>query len=138
MLRIVLLTLTLALSGFARAEIVVVASPNLNLGQLSSEDVRQIFSGRKSTVDGQAVKPVDLPAEDPIRERFYKKVLDMNESQLRSHWVRMSFTGKGKPPEMLSGPRELKARMTGKGAQLIGYIHADQMSGDMDVVYRVD
>lgn len=138
MLRILLLALSLALTGLARAEIVVVASPGLNLGQLSSADVRQLFSGRKSTVNGKAVTPVDLPAESPVRERFYKKVLDMNASQLRSHWVRMSFTGKGTPPEMLSGIRELKARVGSSGSKLIGYMNAEELEGNLDVVYRVD
>ena len=138
MLRILLLTTLLTLAGLARAEILVVTSPELDLGDLSSEDVRQIFSGRKSAVNGQSVEPLDLPAENPIRGEFYQKVLDMNESQLRSHWVRMSFTGKGKPPEMLSGPDELKARLSSGQSNGIGYIDAKELEGNLDVVYRVD
>lgn len=138
MLRIVLLALCLTLTGLARAEIVVVASPSLNLGQLTTSDVRQIFSGRKSTIRGKAVQPLDLPAEHPVRGQFYQQVLDMTESQLRAHWVRMSFTGKGTPPEMLSGLRELKARLSASGANYIGYMKAASVEGDLDVVYRVE
>jgi hypothetical protein len=138
MLRILLLTISLTLTGLARAEILVVTSPELNLGNLSTEDVRQIFSGRKSAVNGQSVEPLDLPAENPVRSAFYQKVLDMNESQLRSHWVRMSFTGKGKPPEMLSGPDELKARLGSGDSNGIGYISSENLAGNLDVVYRVD
>lgn len=138
MLRIFLLTISLTLTGLARAEIVVVTSPELNLGSLSSADVRQIFSGRKRSVNGASVDPLDLPAESDVRSAFYQKVLDMNESQLRSHWVRMSFTGKGEPPEMLSGPDELKARLTSGDSSGIGYMDSEQLDGELDVVYRVD
>lgn len=138
MLRIILLTVALTLTGLARAEILVVTSPELNLGSLSSEDVRQIFSGRKGSVNGETVEPLDLPAENAVRAAFYQKVLDMNESQLRSHWVRMSFTGKGEPPEMLSGPDELKARLSSGDSNGIGYMEASDMEGNLDVVYRVD
>ncbi len=138
MLRILVITISLTLTGLARAEILVVTSPELNLGSLSTEDVRQIFSGRKGSVNGKAVEPLDLPAENPLRAEFYEKVLDMNESQLRSHWVRMSFTGKGEPPEMLSGPDELKARLGSGDSNGIGYMDSEDMEGDLDVVYRVD
>lgn len=137
MIRVVLLVLTLTLTGFARAEIVVVASPSLDLGSLAIADVRQIFSGRKSTVNGEAVEPLDLPAESPVRSRFYRKVLDMNESQLRAHWVRMSFTGKGTPPEMVSGIRELKVRLGASDSNYIGYMRETELEGKLDVVYRV-
>lgn len=136
MLRTLILALSLTLTGLARSEILVVASPQLNLGELNSEDVRQIFSGRKATVNGQSVKPLDLSADNPLRARFYEQVLDMNESQLRSHWVRMSFTGKGQPPEMVSGPQELKARLRGD-SKGIGYMSPDDVDGELDVVYRV-
>lgn len=138
MLRILLITISLTLTGLARAEILVVTSPELNLGSLSTEDVRQVFSGRKNSVNGKTVEPLDLPAESSVRAEFYEKVLDMNESQLRSHWVRMSFTGKGKPPEMLSGPDELKARLRSGNSSGIGYIHSQDLEGNLDVVYRVD
>lgn len=138
MLRILLMTMLLTLTGLARAEILVVTSPELDLGSLSAEDVRQIFSGRKSSVNGESVEPLDLPAESPLRAAFYQKVLDMDESQLRKHWVRMSFTGKGEPPEMLSGPDELKARLGSGDSNGIGYIDAEDLEGTLEVVYRVD
>ncbi len=39
----------------------------------------------------------------PLAMRFLKNVLNKNASQLKACWSKLVFTGKGKPPEEVSG-----------------------------------
>lgn len=136
MIRIVAGTLLIMLASAASAEIVVVGPPSLNVASLTEAEVRQIFSGQKTTIGDQAVAPLDLPNGDPTRADFYTKVMQKDAAQMRSYWARMTFTGKGAPPRTVSGLAELQRAVASNGIVHIGYLDAAQLHGDMKVLFR--
>lgn len=139
MKKTILLSLLLALSSVANADIVVVASQSLGLDSMTRTDVAQVFSGKIHTVNGVDLKPVDLPSQSETRTAFYSKVLDKTAAQMRAHWARMTFTGKGQPPRIVSGPAQLQGLISSPGSNWIGYMDSGQLGAakGLKVLYRV-
>lgn len=133
-----LATLLFVLPALGSAEVVVVASDSLGLTSLSKSDVRQIFSGSRATIDGISLVPLDLPADSKAREAFYRLVLDKSASQMRSHWARLTFTGRGNPPKIVSGEEELAILLGSSSRNYIGYMEAGMVKPGMVVLYRTE
>lgn len=125
-------------AGPASAEILVVASKGTSLANVTLEDIRQLFSGKKRSVDGVEVTPLDMPANSPIREQFYQQVLNKSPAQMRSHWARLTFTGKGNPPRAVTGTGELKALLVPANSGYIGYMERSEVSADMTVLFALN
>lgn len=134
-----LFVLLALLSSLAVAEdIIVVTSRDASIDTLSRADVQQLFSGKRNEVNGIRLLPLDLAPNSPVRADFYEKVLDKSPAQMRSHWARMTFTGKAAPPRTVSSPAELSALLGGAGAPHVGYVPAGQLGKGMKVLYRVE
>lgn len=127
-----------ALPGLAAAEVVVVASDSLGITSLSKSDVRQIFSGKRSSIEGVSIAPLDLPADSSARETFYRAVLEKSASQMRSHWARLTFTGRGNPPKIVSGEEELAILLSSSSRNYIGYMDAAMVKPGMVILYRTE
>lgn len=139
MLKTTLFTLLTLLSSLAVAEeILVVTSGKAGIDSLSRADVQQLFSGKRSEVNGMRLQPLDLAPNSPVRANFYEKVLDKSPAQMRSHWARMTFTGKATPPRTVSSPAELSALLGSSGAMRVGYVPASQLGKGMKVLHRVE
>ena len=79
--------------------------------------------------------PLDLPDNNPLKWRFYKTVIGKKPSQLNSYWSRALFTGSGVPPRVIATQAGL-VHAVQSGSGLIGYIDADQVKPDMNIIYR--
>src|SRR3989338_1730533 len=89
-----LYAISLMAANLAFADVVVVASVNSPINSLSKEQSSDIFLGKTTSYT-----PLDQPESSPLREEFYSKVTGKSASQAKSHWSKLSFTGKGTPPK---------------------------------------
>jgi ABC-type phosphate transport system substrate-binding protein len=48
--------------------------------------------------DGKAIRPIELPKEQPVRARFTRDVLGKTPAQLRIYWIQRIFSGTAVPP----------------------------------------
>jgi len=95
------LFLSLALaSAVARAqEAVVVANNGVKAADISSDDVRDVFTGTKSALkDGSRVTPVTLKG-GASHEAFLKKYVGKSDSAFRAGWRSLVFTGQAAMPK---------------------------------------
>ncbi len=116
--------------GAAQADIVVVSGPNgdpLNKDQLSN-----LYLGR--TFDR---KLIDLPEGTPLRDQFYKKVVDRDPAQVRAVWARVVFTGKGQAPLMLPDAEAIKKAVS-TDPKAVGYIDKSQVDGTVKVLMTLN
>lgn len=113
----------------ASADVVVVVSAKSSVSSLTKDQVADIFMG-KST---QAT-PVDQDSGAAAREEFYTKVTGQSAAQVKSHWAKLSFSGKGTPPKSLGGDDEVKSQVAGN-ASLIGYIEKAKVDASVKVVF---
>lgn len=129
------LLITIASSmSFAETSVIVSASnPNSTMDQAT---VSKIFLGKaKSFPDGSQALPVDQDTGSKTREAFNSTVLSKSDSQLKSYWSRLIFTGKGTPPKQSGTDAEIKA-LVANNPNIIGYVDSAAVDGTVKVVHK--
>ncbi|MBI2962600.1 MAG: hypothetical protein HYY35_02505 [Deltaproteobacteria bacterium] len=136
------LVLLLALSllapatGGERDGVAVIVHPDRRV-ELSVDDVAQIYLRRKRFwSDGSPVVPLNLPAADPLRERFSRLVLRQNERRLAEYWNRQYFYGV-LPPATLASTEGVR-RYVAADPNAIGYLPAAEVDGSVRALLRLD
>ncbi|NOX77248.1 MAG: phosphate ABC transporter substrate-binding protein [Gammaproteobacteria bacterium] len=101
--RLTIFTALLMASLVAYAdEVVVVVHPSNTLTEMSVDDVRKIYLGKKKYFPGGTkVTPGDQPKGTKSRKFFYGGIVRKKEAKLKSYWSRLIFTGKGTPPKII-------------------------------------
>lgn len=95
-----LAVILLLLPGMVRAEIVVVVSAENPVQSLSRAELADIFLGRlRKFPDGSVVMPIDQGDRSAIYASFYSDYLGHSVAQVKAHWARLIFTGRGQPPQ---------------------------------------
>jgi ABC-type phosphate transport system substrate-binding protein len=74
--------------------------------------------------NGEAIRPVDLPSNSSIRQRFVEGVLGRSLSAVRSYWQQQIFSGRNIPPPELDSDAAVIAYVN-KYRGAIGYVSAD-------------
>jgi ABC-type phosphate transport system substrate-binding protein len=120
--------------AFADTSVIVSAS-NAN-SSLDKNTVSKIFLGKtKSFPDGSQAVPVDQDEDSAARESFSSTILGKSDSQLKSYWSRLIFTGKGTPPKASGDDASVKA-LIAKNPNMIGYIDSSAVDASVKVVHK--
>jgi hypothetical protein len=121
----------LAIAAQASAgEIVVVMGSGA--AALTKDQVTSIYLGRNN-----ALKPIDLPESNPIREAFYKKATDRAPAQVKAVWSRLVFTGQGQPPKELGDAAAVK-KAVATDLKAVGYIDKADIDASVKVVLALN
>jgi ABC-type phosphate transport system substrate-binding protein len=121
-------------SAVGQADVVAVVSAKSTITSLSKNEVADIFLGKTSRFpDGQAVIPIDQAESSPLRDEFYTKFTGKSPAQLRAHWSKIIFTGRGQPPPVVLNSIEMKKRIAANPAA-IGYIERDMVDGSIKIL----
>lgn len=95
---------------WAFADVVVVVSAKSPVGNLTAEQVSQLFLGKTSTFPGGAqAMPIDQAEGQPPRDEFYTKITGKSAAQVKAYWSKIIFTGKGQPPRELPNTADRKS-----------------------------
>lgn len=131
---ILLLPLLAPLPALAQEEVVPVVSARSSVTVLNANQVADIFLGKSSRFpDGSVAVPIDLSEDSPLRERFYTVFTGKSPSQLKAHWSKIIFTGRGQPPRQVSSSADAK-RMLADNPNAIAYIDAKHVDGSVRVL----
>lgn len=129
--------LLLSVSVFSvsgHADYVVIAHPSMN-AVLSPQDVERLFLAKtKALPDGQAAAPVNHKEGSEIRVNFDRRVNGKNESQMKSYWAKLIFTGKAVPIRQLDSDEDVIAFVSGHPGA-IGYINASNVNNSVKVLF---
>lgn len=107
----------------ARADsLVVVVSEQAPVTSVPAGHLADLYLGRVRTFpDGSRAVPVDLASGSPARRVFYDSFLDRSLSEVKAHWSKLVFTGRGRPPmEVPDGETMVEYVAGNPGA--IGYV----------------
>lgn len=119
-----------ARSAAAVDVVVVVAATSAVDGAVAAE-IGNVFLGRAGAVPAAAALiPIDQPEGSPAREQFYSRFAGMSSAQVKAHWAKLIFTGRGQPPVTVPGDAEVKKRLA-QNPRAVGYI--DRASVDPTV-----
>lgn len=129
-IRMLSVALGLTLAGLAQAEVAVIVNPGAAKAP-SQAEVANIFLGKDKSFKG-----VDQAGWNATKDKFYTSVTNKNESQLKSYWSTLVFTGKGQPLPSVAGDAEVLARVAAE-ADAIGYIDAGAVSDAVKVLFTL-
>jgi ABC-type phosphate transport system substrate-binding protein len=126
---------TLAAVSSSTAGVVIVVSVDSSVSSVSEDDVIKLFLGKKKELDGVKLVPTDQDVDSATRVEFYEKIVQKSETQLRSYWSRLIFTGKGQAPQVIGSDSDVKG-MISSNPNMIGYIDESFVDSSIKVVYR--
>ena len=107
-------------------DLVVVMGPSA--APLTRDQVADVYLGRSN-----ALKPLDLPQSNELRDAFYKKATDRDSAQVKALWSRLIFTGQGQPPKELPDAAAIK-KAVASDPKMIGYIDKSDVDATVKVV----
>jgi len=120
--------------GIAQADVVLIVSSTSPVTTLSKAQVTDIFLGKVSRFpDGTQAIPIDQAEESPARDEFYLTYADKSAAQMKSHWAKVIFTGRGQPPKTASNSVEAK-KIIAENPQAIGYIERSAVDASVKVL----
>ncbi len=120
----------LGLASLAQAEVAVIVNPGAAKAP-SQSDVANIFLGKDKSMKG-----IDQAGWTPAKEAFYAGVTSKNESQLKSYWSGLIFTGKGQPLPSVADDAAVVAKVAAE-ADAIGYVDASAVNGSVKVLFTL-
>lgn len=122
---------TLLVSFAASAQVVVVVNPSMT-ETITTDEVARVYTGRSS-----ALVPVNLKDVDPKRAIFDEKAVGRSSSQLKAHWSKLVFTGKGNPPEEVATDADV-INFISNNEYGIGYIDAASVTNKVKVIHTLN
>ena len=127
------LALSLAVGPVA-ADVVAVVSSTSAVTSLSKAQVADIFLGKVSRfANGAQAVPIDQQEGSPVRDEFYLAYAGKSAAQMKSHWAKIIFTGRGQPPKTASNNVEVK-KLIAANPQAIGYIERSAVDSSVKVL----
>ena len=118
----------------ARAEVVVVVSPHNPLTGLNKKQLSNIFLGKSSQFPGGGrAEPINMKEGAPDRKEFYSVYIGKSPAQIKQHWSKMIFTGRGQPPREVKSGDELKVLLA-ENRSTIAYVEASVVDDSMKVL----
>jgi ABC-type phosphate transport system substrate-binding protein len=119
----------------ARAdEVVPVVSAKSSITALDAGQVADIFLGKTSRFpDGTPAVPIDLAEDSPERDRFYAQYTGKSPAQVKAHWSKIIFTGRGQPPRQAANGREVR-KLVAENPNAIGYIDPSLVDASVRVL----
>jgi len=101
-------------------EPIIIANPRVAAQSLSSDEVKNIFLGKKTKwEDGNPITFI-LLKDKTIHKRFLEKYVDSTPSQYSRYWRGLLFSGRGRCPKTLPAAEALHFIAETEGA--IGYV----------------
>jgi len=119
------------------AEVVVIGHPGITADSLSVKQVAKIWLGKSKRIPGGGkAKVVDQKPGSAVRDEFYKKAVRKTDSQLKSYWAKVMFTGKGAPPKALADDAAVKDWVVATPGGL-GYVDSGSVDDKVKVLLRL-
>ncbi len=130
-----LLGLALSLgASMVAAQVVAVVSATSPSAALSNDQVVDIFLGKANRFpDGREAVPIDQAEGSRPRDEFYQKFAGKSPAQIKAHWSKIIFTGRGQPPRQASSDAEVK-KFVAANPGAIGYIERSLVDGSVKVL----
>ena len=121
-----------ATSGMA--EVVAVVSAKNAVTTLTRNQLNDIFLARTNRFpNGQQAVPVDQVEDSPARNEFYSNFVGKSPAQLKAHWSKIIFTGRGQPPKKVPSGNEVK-KFLADNPNGIGYLDKNAVDGSVKIV----
>lgn len=121
-------------TGAAFADVVVVVSEKSAVTSLNKNQLVDIFLGKSARFPGGGLAvPIDQSEGTVARDEFYATFTGKTAAQLKAHWSKIIFTGRGQPPRAAPNSVETKKLLL-QNPNAIGYIERSAVDASVRVV----
>jgi ABC-type phosphate transport system substrate-binding protein len=128
--------LCILLGGAVMADVVAVVSSKNPLTSLSKSQVADIFLGKTARFpDGTLAVPIDQAEGSAARDEFYATFTGKSPAQIKSHWTKIIFTGRGQPPMAASNSAEVR-HLLAENPRAISYIERSAVDSSVKVLLQ--
>lgn len=118
----------------AVSDVVAVVSAQSSVMVLSQSEIVDIFLGNTRVLpNGEKAMPIDQAEGSSIRDEFYAKFAAKSAAQMKAHWSRFIFTGRGHPPKEVALDGEAKKRII-DNPNAIGYLDPRMVDSSVRVL----
>jgi hypothetical protein len=118
----------------AAADVVAVVSARSTARGLTRSQVMDLFLGKSNRLPGgRTAVPVDQAEGSAARDAFYLAFADKSAAQMKAHWSKVIFTGRGQPPREVASGALVKKLLAGN-ADAIGYIERSEVDDSVRIV----
>jgi len=122
--------------GAASADVVAVVSSTSAVTMLTKAQVADLFLGKASRFpDGTLAAPIDQEEGSPARDEFYAAYAGKSPAQMKSHWSKIIFTGRGQPPKTVSNSVAVR-KLVAANPRAISYIERSELDSSVKVVIQ--
>ncbi|MEO7795334.1 MAG: phosphate ABC transporter substrate-binding protein [Thermoanaerobaculia bacterium] len=106
----------------AESDVVVIVSRESAVTSLTRDQIADLFLGKLNRLPGgEKAVPLDQPEGSAVRNSFYSGFAGKTAAQVKAHWSKIIFTGRGQPPAQVpDGPTARRRVAEDPGA--IAYI----------------
>jgi ABC-type phosphate transport system substrate-binding protein len=120
--------------AMAHGDVVAVVSNQSKVVSLSNNQLVYIFLGRAARFpNGDQSVPIDQVEGAAARNEFYTRFAGKTATQIKAHWSKIIFTGRGQPPRAVSNSDEIK-KLLASNPNGIGYIEQSEVDDSVKVV----
>jgi ABC-type phosphate transport system substrate-binding protein len=119
----------------ARADGGVVVIGHSGLERMDPATVQRIYTGRVVELGGVAVKPINVSAGSPTRQRFLQVFLNQDDENYIAYWTVRRYIGKGVPPKEVANASEV-IRYVQSTPGAIGYIDESSVTPGLNILLR--
>lgn len=114
--------------------LVVVVSAQSRVTTIPRLHLEDIYLGRATRFpNGEPVEPIDQKSGSEAWKTFYETYLGRSPAQIKAHWSKLIFTGRGRPPREAASGREVR-ELVAADSRVIGYIDSDLVDESVRVV----
>jgi hypothetical protein len=98
--------------------------------------VADIFLGKTVRFpDGTLAVPIDQAEGSPARDEFYATFTGKSPVQIKSHWTKIIFTGRGQPPKAVANSTEVR-QLLAANSQAISYIERSAVDSSVKILVQ--
>ncbi|RQW62699.1 hypothetical protein [Vibrio viridaestus] len=117
----------------------VVATHSHNLKPLTATQVRMLYRGLISNVNGSTVNLTDLPQHSAIRKEFYISLLGKTPIQMQALRARQNFSGMSLPPyELISDEKSYVLDWLKENPDNVAYIPKSWANDSLNIIYQLN
>ncbi|MBI5925150.1 MAG: phosphate ABC transporter substrate-binding protein [Aquabacterium sp.] len=118
----------------SQADVVVVASAKSDVSTLTQKQVTDLFLGKIRAFPNGNPAITAIIESGPLRDEFLSMVLDKTDSQARSTWSRLVFTGTGNAPKEVKDSTETK-KLIAHNPNIVGVIDKSALDASVKVIF---
>lgn len=123
-----------AVQSSAADTVVVVVSTDSPVTEISRRHLADLYLGRTTRFpNGEPAEPIDQGTTSAARADFYQQYLGRSLAEIKAHWSRLIFTGRGRPPRDVPGGEDVR-RLVAENPGTIGYIERRLIDSSVHIV----